>query len=311
MTPKRIGLIEFERVTALHLIAPAEAFCAATLDDGYGRRISCYEVCTVGVHAQRFRTESGLEFQAQTTLADAPDFDTILVAGGPGIRELEISEAVSSLFLLKRVSETRRIGTVCTGLYGLATTGLLDDRDVTVHWRFASDAARRFPRLRINHKRALVQDGPFYTSSGLGAGINLSLAMIREDYGPHVAQSVERDLVLSPSENEPKERASFDSRPNERFADLVPWIVRNLQQDLSVEILARRACHVSESFQQSVQKRLGGTAKTLHRKSAAPRGAPPAFETAKDNFRRRRLRGFYRPGGISTSVSAKVWRPPE
>lgn len=256
MTPKRIGLIGFDRVTALHLVAPAEAFCAAALDDGYGGRIPCYEVCTLGVHSDHVRTESGFEFRTEATLAQSDDFDTIIVAGGPGIREAGTANAIAS-FLLKRAAETRRIGTVCTGLYGVAPTGLLDDRQVTIHWRYASDAARRFPRLRVNHKRPLIQDGAFYTSSGLAAGINLALALIREDYGQYVAQAVEQELLPVLSETKTDARPAqaappFESRPNERFADLVPWIVRNLDGDLSVENLARRACmspnHFSKAF---------------------------------------------------------------
>jgi transcriptional regulator GlxA family with amidase domain len=255
MQPKRVGIIGFDQVTALHLVGPAEAFCAAALDNGYGGRIPCYEVCTVGVGSDRFQAESGFEFQAQASLSNPTEFDTIIVAGGSGIRKPGVSEQISS-HLLRCASDTRRIGTVCSGLYGLAPTGLVDDRDVTIHWRFASDVARRFPRLRVNHKRPVVQDGPFYTSSGLSAGINLALTMIREDYGPHVAQSVGRDLVVCPTQNDRTDsaltRAPFDIRPNERFADLVPWIVRNLQGDLSVEILARRACmcpsHFSKAF---------------------------------------------------------------
>ena len=255
MTSKRIGLVGFDRVTALHLVGPAEVFTAATLDDGYGGRIPCYEVFTIGVHSHQFRADSGVIFQAQADLSNAPDCDTIIVAGGIGIRQPEIAEEISRR-LLQRAFETRRMASVCTGLYGLAPTGLLDSREVTVHWRFARDVAQRFPRLKVNHKRALVQDGPFYTSSGLGAGINLSLAMIREDYGPHVAQTIERELVLSlpdlDGENHPARQVLPDIRPNERFADLVPWIVRNLQGDLSVEILARRACmcpnHFSKAF---------------------------------------------------------------
>ncbi len=266
MTPKRIGLIGFDRVTALHLIAPAEAFCAAVLDDGYGGRIACYEVCTIGARTDRFHTESGFTFQAQTTLATAGEFDTLIVAGGPGILEAETQEAIAP-FLLRRASETRRIGAVCTGLYGLAPSGLLDDRDVTIHWRFASDAARRFPRLKVNHKRPLVQDGAFYTSSGLAAGMTLALAMIREDYGPYVAQAVEQELVLYRTDHNAgareleRERALFERRPNERFADLVPWIVRNLHGDLSVEILARRACMSANHFSKAFKSVFGQSPK--------------------------------------------------
>lgn len=248
-------MVGFEGVNALHLIGPAEAFRAAALDNGYGGRIACYEVWTIGLETARFHTDSGLEFQGQSDLLSAPEFDTVIVPGGSGIVQRSIAEPIS-VWLLQRSSEIRRIGSVCSGLYGLAPTGLLDERSVTIHWRYATDIARRFPRLRVNHKRPLVQDGPYYTSSGLSAGINLALAMIREDYGPHVAQAVERDLTLQSAETEAKEMTPggtrWGSRPNERFADLIPWIVRNLHGDLSVERLAQRACmcpsHFSKAF---------------------------------------------------------------
>lgn len=254
MTPKRIGLIGFDGVTALHLVGPAEAFCAAALDDGYGGRIACYEVCTIGVHSHQFRAESGVQFYAQANLSDAPECDTIIVAGGAGIRQPGVAEQIARSLVVR--AATRRIASVCTGIYALAATGLLDGREATVHWRYARDAAERFPRVRVNHKRALVQDGPFYTSSGLSAGINLSLALIRDDYGPHVAQAVERELVLYPversSDDVTRSQMPLDARPNERFADLVPWIIRNLHADLSVDVLARRACmcpsHFSKAF---------------------------------------------------------------
>src|SRR5437868_1659588 len=81
--------------------------------------------------------------------------------------------------------------------YGLAPTGLLDGREVTTHWRFASDVARRFPKLRVDHKRPLVKDGPFYTCAGLTAAIDLSLALIEEDYGRHVALAAAREPATS------------------------------------------------------------------------------------------------------------------
>ena len=59
-----------------------------------------------------------------------------------------------------------------------------------MHWRFSTDLARRFPRIRVNHKKPLIKDGPFYSSMGLTAGITLSVALIEEDYGPHVARAV-------------------------------------------------------------------------------------------------------------------------
>jgi transcriptional regulator GlxA family with amidase domain len=249
--PIRVGLVGFDEVTALHLVGAADTFVAAALDDGYGNRIPCYEVQTLGVSSDRFRAEDGLMFEAQATLSAAPILDTIVIAGGRGIQHGEVSDKVAA-WILKRVNDTRRIGAICTGIYGVAPTGLLDGREVTTHWRFARDLARRFPRLRINHRKPFVRDGPYYTTTGLSGGVNLSLAMIREDYGPYVAQSVEEGLTLrltkEDQEELPSDAIPFDNHPIDRFSELVAWVIRNLHSDLSVEALARRACMCPNHF---------------------------------------------------------------
>jgi len=255
MTPKRIGFLGFQNITASHLTGPADAFAAAALSDGFGNRIPCYEVCTIGLSCEPFRAESGMIFQTQKTLRSAPPLDTIIVPGGSGLRRPEVNEKISD-WILTRAPQTRRIASICTGIYGLAPTGLLDGREVTTHWRFASDVARRFPKLRVDHKKLFVKDGPFYTSAGLTAGIDLSLVLIEEDYGRHVALAVGQELVTHlthrSGEKEFPRPLAIDSPPTDRFADLVAWIVRNLHQDLSVENLARRACmcprHFSRAF---------------------------------------------------------------
>ncbi len=244
MRPKRIGLLGFDQVAALHLVGPADAFAAASLDDGYGGRIRCYDVHVVGVHSDRFQSECGLSFNAGSTLSHTPVFDTVMIAGGAGIRHAGVADKIAA-WLLKRV-DWRRIGAICDGVYGLASTGLLNGRTATTHPRFAADVARRFPHVKLDPARPLIQDGAYYTANGLSAGLNLSLAMIREDYGPNVASSVERELSLRLTATESEQRtdgqALCENYPIDRFADLVGWILRNLHADLSLEVLAQRAC---------------------------------------------------------------------
>ena len=248
--PKRVGLVGFDEVTALHLVGPADTFIAAGLDDGYGGRIPCYEIHTLGVFSDRFRAEDGLMFEARATLSSAPVLDTIIVAGGRGIQRPEVSDKIAG-WILTRINDTRRIGAICTGIYGVAPTGLLDGREVTTHWRFARDLGRRFPRLKIDHRKPFVRDGPYYTTTGLSAGVNLSLAMIQEDYGPCVARSVEQELALRLTKEDEEEfppESPFDNHPIDRFSDLVAWVIKNLHADLSVDVLARRACMCPSHF---------------------------------------------------------------
>lgn len=274
MSPKRVGIIGFDQVKALQLFGPADAFSAAVLDDGYGGRIPCYEVCTIGTTAS-FRTDSGFTVAADSTLEDAPDLDIIVIAGGKGIRTGNVSDRIAD-FLLER-AWTSRIAAACSGIYGLAPTGFLDRREATTHWRFASDVARRFPAIRLDHRRPLVSDGRFFTAAGLSAGINLAVALIEEDYGRYVARSVSEELSIYRAEADREEsRDGSQQQSTERFADLVAWIVRNLNTDLSLEVLARRACMSPDHF--------GKAFKSFF-------GTPPAefIENLRLNEARRRL----------------------
>jgi transcriptional regulator GlxA family with amidase domain len=261
MNPKRIGFLGFEGVTASHLAGPADTFATAVLDGGYGNRIPCYQICTIGLTPEPFRAESGVSFTPEETLQTAPELDTIVIPGGRGLREPGISGAISD-WVLTRAHRTRRIAAICTGVYGLAPTGLLDGREVTTHWRYASDVARRFPNMRVDHRRPLVKDGSFYTSSGLSAAIDLSLALIEEDYGRQVALVAAQELVMPLNRNGEKgfsRPLQFDSQPTDRFANLVPWVMRNLHEDLSVNALARRACMSPSHFTRAFKSVFGST----------------------------------------------------
>jgi transcriptional regulator GlxA family with amidase domain len=293
MLPKRIGFLGFDGVTASHLAGPADTFTAATLDGGYGTRIACYQISTIGLTSEPFQADSGMIFKAEETLGTAPDLDTIVIPGGKGLRQSEVNRKISD-WILTRANRTRRIACICTGVYGLAPTGLLDGREVTTHWRVASDVARRFPNMRVDHRRPLVKDGPFYTSSGLTAAIDLSLALIEEDYGQHVALAAAQELVTAvPNRKNEKELSKplvFESQPTDRFADLAAWIVRHLHEDLSVHTLAQRACMSPSHFNRAFKSVFGST--------------PAEFvENLRLNEARRRLST---PRTIVYSVAASV-----
>src|SRR5436853_470368 len=89
----------------------------------------------------RFVAESGIVFQPQTTLRAAPRLDTIIIPGGAGLRRAETNRAVVR-WIEDRAPKTRRLVTICTGIYALGPSGLLDGRRVTTHWRFATDVAQ-------------------------------------------------------------------------------------------------------------------------------------------------------------------------
>jgi transcriptional regulator GlxA family with amidase domain len=262
MTPKRIGFIGFDGVVAIDLAGPADAFATAKIREGRDEPRPCYEVLTIGLSKQPFASDSGIVFAPQKTLKTAPALDTLIIPGGKGLQTQHINRMVSA-FVKARSGHTRRIVSICTGIYGLASTGLLSGRKVTTHWRYAHDVGRRFPDLQVHDNAIFIKDGPFYTSAGATAGIDLSLALIEEDYGPRVALAVARELVVylkrSGGQEQYSEPLQFQTQSVSRLSVLTTWILSHLNENLSVEALATEACLCPRHFARRFKIEFGTT----------------------------------------------------
>jgi transcriptional regulator GlxA family with amidase domain len=236
--PRRIGLICFDTVTALDLTGPAEVFSMAN-----ELCANAYELILVGPALKPLRTDTGVRVLPDIAFHDAPQLDTIFIPGGAALRDPLTAAPV--IDWLRRRRQTRRIASVCTGMYALAATGLLDGRRATTHWRWASDAARRFPKVSVDPDAIFIQDGNLYTSAGVTAGIDLALALVESDLGRPLALSVARELVVyikrSGGQLQFSEPLRFEVRAADRFSGLTNFIVANLGKDLSVEVLADQA----------------------------------------------------------------------
>src|SRR6476620_9838965 len=309
MTPLRIGLIGYEQANALDLAGPAEAFASAVRDNGKGKLERCYEIVIIGLTRRAFSTESGLVFQPATTLEAAPKLDTLIIPGGHGLRWPTINRKVAA-WVTARAKTTRRVASVCTGIYGLAATGLLDGRRVTTHWRFAADVARRFPALKMNPNALFIRDGQFYTSAGVTAGIDLALAMIEEDFGSKVALTAAREMVVylkrAGGQEQYSEPLQFQTQSSDRFAELIAWMTNNPTAEMSVETLSRRASLSPRQFFRRFKEHFGSSpamfVETLRLNEARRRlsAGEPSIDsvaesvgfTGRDSFRRAFTRRF-------------------
>jgi transcriptional regulator GlxA family with amidase domain len=262
MIPKRIGFFVFDDVVALDFVGPIEAFSTAAIidDDGNGRR--GYEVITIGVTGKTVVSGSGLRFQPDKSISNAPILDTLVVPGGAGLRRSDVQRAFVP-WLKGRLNNTRRIASVCTGIYGLASAGLLDGRQATTHWHFAKDLVRRFPKIRLNDNAIFIKDGRFYTSAGVTAGIDLSLALIEEDFGPKIALAVARELVVylkrAGGQEQYSEPLRFQIQSTDRFSEMAAWVAGHLDEDLSVDALAERASCSRRHFSRRFKEVFGST----------------------------------------------------
>jgi transcriptional regulator GlxA family with amidase domain len=198
---RHVVIVTFPGMQSLDAVGPVEVFAGATQVVA-SRRPSAdaaYRVHLVSTTGTMLRTESGISIGTDPlpTLASAelPSCDTLLIAGGAGVhdarRDTELVDWVR--FVAPRA---RRVGTVCTGTFLAAEAGLLDGSPVTTHWARAEQLADEFPHLDVNPDPIYTRSDTLWTSAGVTAGIDMSLAMVEDDVGTEVAQTVARWLVM-------------------------------------------------------------------------------------------------------------------
>jgi transcriptional regulator GlxA family with amidase domain len=119
----------------------------------------------------------------------------LVIAGGGGVATARHDATLLSW--IRTVAPTcRRVTTVCTGTFLAAEAGLLDGRRVTTHWASATRLEAEFPGISVDPDPIYIKDGKYWTSAGVTAGIDLALALVQEDLGVDVAQTVARWLVM-------------------------------------------------------------------------------------------------------------------
>jgi transcriptional regulator GlxA family with amidase domain len=264
-TRRRIGIVLFDGITALDLAGPADAFGSAQQGPPSAPQ-PAYEVVVLGVSNRPCVAESGVRLAPDCTLERAPRLDTLIVPGGSGLREARTNRKVAS-FIARRAPRLRRLAAVCTGIYGVAPTGLLDGRSVTTHWSFAAHVAERFPKLRVDADRLFIKDGKYYTAAGVTSGIDLSLSMIEEDLGPARALAVARELVVyvkrQGGQQQFSEPLRFQLAARDRLRDLADHVTAHLTADLSVPALAKHVGLSARQLTRLCQSELGQAPATL------------------------------------------------
>ncbi len=142
-TRRRIVLVAFDAMQTLDLTGPMECFWTA---DRLG--VGSYETVVAGPSTRPVETGSGLNITPDMALAaDSAPIDTLMIAGGLGVRAAQ-GDARFVGAIEAAAARARRVTSVCTGSFLLASAGLLDGRRATTHWASAELHGVRAPGNR-------------------------------------------------------------------------------------------------------------------------------------------------------------------
>lgn len=180
--PFRVAALVFPGFEVLDLFGPIELLAQTD-----GR----FETTLVAREAGEVRSAQGVRVMADISFAAEAPFDIVLVPGGQGTRT-EVGHADLLHWLRRAEPASRCVASVCTGSALLARAGLLDGHRATTNkigfeWVVSQGTGVHWVR-----RARWVEDGKFFTSSGVSAGMDMTVALIAKLLGGAAAAEAAR-----------------------------------------------------------------------------------------------------------------------
>jgi AraC family transcriptional regulator, transcriptional activator FtrA len=204
--------------------------------------VDWYRFETVSIDPAPLRMTGGVTLAASTDLRRLARAGTIVL---PGWRDPAEPPPDSLVSAIRRAhGRGARIMSICSGVFVLAATGLLDGRPATTHWRYTERLMQLFPRIDVQPDVLYVDNGSILTSAGSAAGIDLGLHLIRRDFGAETANQVARRLVVPPHRHGGQAQfidVNLRVDTTHSLSDVLDWASANLDRPITVDDLAARA----------------------------------------------------------------------
>ncbi|HHZ8493271.1 TPA: transcriptional regulator FtrA [Enterobacter mori] len=257
VSPPRVVVLAYDGLCTFEFGVAVEIFGLPRPEMGE----SWYRFAVAGVDEGELRATGGIRILADGDLSLLERADLILVPGWRGI-DAAVPDALCDA--LRRASARGcQLLSICSGVFVLAATGLLDRRKATTHWRYIEALKTRYPAIDVVEDVLYQDEGDILTSAGSAAGIDLCLHVVRRDYGMEAANRVARRLVIPPhrdgSQTQQLSRPVAQLRESQRLGQLFDFLHKHLALAHTVDSLASRVGMSQRTFLRRFQDATGTT----------------------------------------------------
>lgn len=252
-----VAVIAFNDISPFHLSVPCLVF-------GKDRKVGdspWFELMVCAGEAGELRTNAGFAVHCEHDLNEVVRADIVIVPSWRDVTEAPPQALIEAL-KAAHANGALVVG-LCLGAFVLAHAGLLQSKRATTHWAWAAHLARDFPEIQVDAKVLYVEAQQVLTSAGVAAGLDCCIHIVRRTYGREVANSLARQLLVSPHRD--GGQAQFISQPvpqdaaDERLARLMDWLRENLEQPMSIDYIAAKLAMSRRSFTRHFRQLTGST----------------------------------------------------
>ena len=255
---RSVAVLAFPPLSVFEMAVACEVFGIDRSEQG----VPTFDFTLVAGEPGPMMTRQGFTIDTPYGLDVLDDADLVILPGWAKAHDVLPTEAVLDA-LRAAYRRGARIASFCSGAFVLAAAGLLDGRRATTHWMYTAELARQYPLIDLDPSVLYVGDGQVFTSAGTAAAIDLSLHLVRLDYGAEVANVIARRMVV-PAHRDGGQ-AQFVESPlpdvecGDDVAAALDWAVAHLDQPLTVNDLAERARLSPRTFARRFRDTVGTT----------------------------------------------------
>lgn len=150
----------------------------------------------IGVKPGPIRTVMGVQVIPDTTIDQVDQLDILVIPGGfTGTVEAAYDPKI--LDWIRRINKgSTYTAAVCTGVWVLGATGLLEGKRASTNWYREEEFLRKYKAIPANER--YTQDGKYWTAAGVTAGMDMALAILNDNWGPKYTQGVMLDMEYDP-----------------------------------------------------------------------------------------------------------------
>lgn len=187
----KVAVLLFDNFEILDVFGPVEIL---------GRLNEHYQISFYSLPGGLVQNAHGVSMMTESITSIEKGVDLLLIPGGHGTR-VEVSNDLL-IDTIRQISQrSKYVLTVCTGAALLAKTGLLDGRKATTNKRAFDWVTTQGPNVDWIRRARWVVDDKYYTSSGVSAGMDMTLGFLRDIHGIGFARKVAYTIEYTWQEN--------------------------------------------------------------------------------------------------------------
>lgn len=222
-----------------------------------------FNIELAGVSKQSNFVNGLLTVMTQKDIATIQKTDLIIVpAVISNFSAIEAGNSMLSAWILDHYTKGANVASMCTGAYLLASTGLLDNKNCSIHWKSAANFHKLFPKVNLKTEQIITDEQGIYTNGGGYSFLNLLLYLVEKFYDRQTAIYCSKIFQIDIARQTQSDFMIFNgqkSHGDEMVMRAQDYLENNFSEKISMEKLSEKFTVGRRNFDRRFIKATGNT----------------------------------------------------